>query len=145
MSFTNSRLYRMLKAGEFRIGQRIYNNMGNTLRGDFDLYHDAVSDAADLAKTTYKDVLNPMSMKLTDVFSDAGTRLGGVLGDMVGKINTDKIDYPNSDIVKILNAQEEIALLERETERLRRIARIQHRKRQKLHDLTAKALKSPYI
>lgn len=145
MSFANSRLYRMLKAGEFRIGQRLYDSMGPRSRQAVDIYADTVHDATDLAKATYSRVLEPASMRLTDMFSDAGTRLGGVLGDMIGKVNTDPSKYDNADIVRILNDQEEIALLEREAERLRRIARIQHRKRQRLRDMTAQALKSPYI
>lgn len=145
MSFANSRLYRMLKSGDFRIGTRLYDSMGPRSKAFTDIYSDAVDDATDLAKTTYTNVLNPTTMRLTDAFSDAGTRLGGVLGDMIGKLNTEPSKYDNADIVKILNDQEEIALLEREADRLRRIARIQHRKRQRLRDMTAQALKSPYI
>lgn len=134
MSFANSRLYRMLKKGEF-------NSL--TFKTLSQFASPVKNLTGDLGKLT--SLTNPDDMKLTSVFSDAGKRLGGVLGDMAGKINTDKVDYPNSDIIKILNDQEEIALLEREAERLRRIARIQHRKRQRLHEMTAKALKSPYI
>ena len=87
----------------------------------------------------------PVTRGAADFAEDAGSRLGHVLGDMFGKINTDISPYDDADIVSLLNEKEEIEVLNRETERLRRIARIQARKREKIRDMTEQALRSPYL
>lgn len=87
-------------------------------------------------------VANP---RLTGVAEDAGKRFGSVLGDMFGKINTDAHQYPDSDIIELINDQETAALLSREAERLRRLTRIQYRKKKQLKEMSDKALRSPFI
>lgn len=107
-----------------------------------------LGDASQLAKGTARTVVAPFTPTVRGMkgFSeDAGERLGHVLGDMFGKINTDVSPYEDDDIVSLLNEKEEIELLNRETERLRRIARIQARKREKIREMTTQALRSPYL
>lgn len=114
---------------------------GETLLG-------AMGDITRLAGATTRTVtapVRPIVTRTTSMAEDAGSRLGHVLGDMFGKINTDASPYDDSDIVALLNDKEEIEVLNRETERLRRIARIQARKREKIKDMTEKALRSPYL
>lgn len=89
--------------------------------------------------------ITPVTRGTADFAEDAGSRLGHVLGDMFGKINTDISPYDDADIVSLLNEKEEIEVLNRETERLRRIARIQARKREKIKNMTEQALRSPYL
>lgn len=107
-----------------------------------------LGDAAQLAKGTARRVVAPIaptSRAMRSFSEDAGERLGRVFGDMFGKINANMSPYEDDDIVSLLNEKEEIELLNRETERLRRIARIQARKREKIREMTTQALRSPYL
>lgn len=93
----------------------------------------------------WTDTVRDTHSKLTDVAEDAGTRLGHTLGDMFGRLSTDSNDYEDGDIVQLRNQQEEIALLDRETARLRRLARIIKRKKDSISAAVDRASRSPFI
>ena len=82
---------------------------------------------------------------LTPVAVDAGTRFGRSLGDVFGKLNPDPDNYDDRDIISLINQQEEVALLQRETERLERLARIRARKKKRMREAADRAVRSPFI
>ena len=135
MRFKTPCLYRWLKTGSY-IGEQISEHTPAPVKG---IIGDAYNAAKGLAQTTVD-----VSQKIQGPIEDAGYRLGGVLGDMFGKA-TSGSDHDYADILQVIKDQEEMALLQREAERLRRLARIQARKRERIREMTTKALKSPFI
>ena len=100
--------------------------------------------ANNTTRSTYRGVRN-VEQRARGFAEDAGESLGTVIGDMFGKLNTKPSPYEDADIISLLKEKEEIQVLNRETERLRRIARIQARKKKKIKEMTEQALRSPYI
>lgn len=97
----------------------------------------ALSSIVDTVKSTHS--------RANSVAEDAGTRLGATLGDMFGRLSTDYDKYEDRDIVRLRNQQEEIALLNRETSRLRRLARILKRRKDATQRSLERAINSPFI
>jgi len=92
----------------------------------------------DVADLTRRGILTPVAI-------DAGTRFGRSLGDVFGKLNPEADNYDDRDIISLLNQQEEVALLQRETERLERLARIRARKKKRMREAADRAVRSPFI
>lgn len=151
MRFRDTNLYSMLKQALYttdKLHQFAVDYVPEPVRGVskdvFDIGNMGAGTAANVGRETASRV-RAVSDRASSVTEDAGLRLGHTLGDMFGKLNLEPSEYEDADIVQILNDKEEIALLERETARLKRLARIQFRKRQRIKDMTTKALRSPFI
>jgi len=103
-----------------------------------DLGRTGVSLGTEVADLTRRGILTPVAI-------DAGTRFGRSLGDVFGKLNPEADNYDDRDIISLLNQQEEVALLQRETERLERLARIRARKKKRMREAADRAVRSPFI
>lgn len=135
MRFNTPYLFRWLKTGSY-IGEQISEHTPAPIKGLLGDAYDATKGVAQKTMDVSKSIQGPIE--------DAGYRLGGVIGDMFGKA-TGGSEHDYADILQIIKDQEETALLQREAERLRRLARIQARKREHIREMTTKALKSPFI
>ncbi len=138
MRFRDTRLYKLLKTGSYTI-DKILEYTPTPVKG-------VAGDLYDTTKSVAKNTAD-VSKQIRGPLEDAGYRLGSIVGDMFGKLSTDnsKYEHDYGDILKLINDKEEIALLRREAERLRRLARIEQRKRESIREMTTKALKSPFI
>lgn len=135
MKFKTPCMLRWLKTGSY-IGEVISDNAPKPITG-------LTGDAYKATKGVLEGTVDT-SKKIQGTLEDAGYRLGSVLGDMFGKANSGS-EHAYADILQIIKDQEETALLQREAERLRRLARIQARKREHIREMTTKALRSPFI
>lgn len=78
--------------------------------------------------------------------NDIGRTVGVGLGDLFWDLASNEKNFDNSsEIYRLMNKREEILLLEREAEKLERLARIQARKKKRLNEAAARAVRSPFI
>lgn len=143
MRFNQTKLYGLLKRSSY-VGDLVADRLDRRSPHILGVAGDAAAAGRGARDFTVNTTTNFVG-RATDVAEDAGSRFGGVLGDMFGKLNDDPDDYEDRDIVKLKNQQEAIALLNREAKRLECLARIQARRKKRLAEMTRKSVNSPFI